>query len=88
MAKPLRECRGVVAPKLGKFTKHTHPFVVFIWREIIKRNVSLSSVAESAGIERSNIHKWRKTPKGPYLLQIESVLNALGYELKIVEKEN
>lgn len=86
MIKPLRERREGNPPKLGKFSNHSHPFVKFIWKEIIRQRVSLSSVADSAGVERSNIHKWRYSEKGPYLLQLEAVLLVLGYELKIVKR--
>lgn len=87
MMKKLRPARENNGPKLGRFSRHAHPSVAFLWREIMKQKVSLSSVAEAAGVERSNIHKWRNSEKGPYLLQIEAVLNALGYEFKIVRRE-
>lgn len=84
--KPLRPMKMFNPPKLGKFDDHAHPFVKFLWEDIIRKRVSLSSVADAAGVERANIHKWRKRGKGPHLLQIEAVLSALGYELKIVRK--
>ena len=70
-------------PKMGKITSHTHPLVVFMWREIERRKVTLTSVSDASGIERASIHKWKTSPKGPYLVQLEAVLNALGYKITV-----
>lgn len=67
---------------------HSHPFVRFVWEDIIDRELSLNSVADAAGIDRSTLHKWRKAHKGPYLMQLEEVLKALGYELRIAKVGN
>lgn len=85
MIKPLRERLSFNPPKMGKFSEHTHPFIVKLWEEIVARKVSLSSVAEAAGVERASIHKWRKSQRGPYFLQLEAVINALGYEFQMVK---
>lgn len=83
--KKLKPCYDKRPPLLGKFSPHAHPFVEFIWRDIIDRKLSLTSVAQAAGIDRSTMHKWRNAHKGPYLLQLTEVLTVLGYELKIVK---
>ena len=66
---------------------NTHELVKFMWAEILRQEVSLTSVAAAAGIDRSTLHKWCKSVKGPTVSQLSDVLCALGYDLK-VEKRN
>lgn len=75
-------------PRLGKFTNHTHPFVKFMWEDIIRRNLKLASVSRASGIDKSTFHKWRTAEKGPYLYHLENVLEAMGYKLVIVKIDN
>ena len=84
--KPLKQARPGRPPKLGTFTNHTHPFVVFMWEEIVRQGIELRSVSNASGIDPSSIHKWRRNKKGPYVYGIEAVLAVLGYEMKIVKK--
>lgn len=83
MIKPLRAAYKRNRPELGFFSNHAHPMVRFIWEEIVARNVTLSSVANAAGVDPSTLHKWRKATRGPTIDQIESVLTVLGYEIKV-----
>lgn len=85
MIKSLKPCREYTLPKIGEFAPGVHPLVKFVWREIVDRRVQVGSVADAAGIDRSTLQKWRKSVKGPYVWQIEEVLNALGYELRAVK---
>lgn len=86
MMKSLKKSKRINRPKLGNFLPHTHKFVRFVWEEVVNRDLELTSVANAAGVDRSTLHKWKKNTKGPYLVQLEEVLEALGYELMIVEK--
>lgn len=86
MMKPLRYNRGNRAAQLGEFAPYTHPLIKFIWQQIIDRQLNLGSVADSAGVDPSTLHKWRRAKKGPYLLQLDEVLSVLGYELTVVRK--
>ena len=86
MNKQLKFAKGKRAPKLGTFNHYAHPLVKFIWKEIIDRNLDLTSVADASGIDRSTFHKWRKSVKGPFVLQLDEVLSVLGYELTVVRK--
>lgn len=88
MIMKLKICSAKRPPQLGTFSSHSHPFVKFVWEDIIERNLELSSVARAAGIDRSTLHKWRKSPKGPSVGQIQEVLTALGYELKIIKSQS
>ena len=87
MLKALKPCKKKRRPQLGDFATHAHPFVKFIWQDIIERDIELTSVANAAGIDRSTLHKWRKVCKGPYLMQLEEVLTVLGYRLEIVRAD-
>lgn len=86
--KKLKPAKKNLRPLLGTFDKHVHPFVVFAWEEIVRQGVQLKSVSNASGIDPSSIHKWRRNKKGPYVYGIEAVLAVLGYEMKIVPKEN
>ena len=86
MIKPLRPVRRGAPPKLGKFANHSHPLVRVMWQAIIERGVTLRSVANAAGLDTSTLHKWRKSPKGATLQQMDDVLGVLGYELVIQRK--
>ncbi len=87
MTPKLKASTTGIAPKLGSFSKHSHPFVRIVWEEIIDRKVSVRSVAKASGLDPSTIYKWRNSPKGPYLSQLNDVLSVLGLEIKIVKKE-
>jgi len=86
MMKALRPAKLKRPPQMGTFSSHSHPLVKFVWSEIIDRKLELSSVADAAGIDRSTLHKWRKSLKGPYLMQLDEVLQVLGYELSVTER--
>lgn len=86
MMKSLKSASLKRPPQMGEFIPQAHPLVKFVWQEIVDRKLELSSVANAAGIDRSTLHKWRKSPKGPYLLQLNEVLQVLGYELTAVKR--
>lgn len=85
--KKLRKCLPFNEPKIGNFAPHVNPVVIFIWNEIIRQKVSLTSVAEATGIERAIFHRWRVWLNGPKYWQVEAALRVLGYKLKIVKIE-
>lgn len=84
MVKPLKQASALNPPRGGAFSRHCNPLVRFVWEDILRRNVTVASVCESAGIDPASLHKWRRGSKGPFLSQIENVLEALGYGLKVV----
>ena len=87
MTPKLKPSNTGIPPKLGSFAKHSHPFVKIMWQEIIDRKVSVRSVARAAGIDPATIYKWRRSPKGPTLSQIDDVLSVLGYEIVVKKKD-
>lgn len=87
MTKEVKRCESFNNAKPGSFAPGAHSFVVFLWKNILDRHLSVTSVAEVSGIERANIYKWRNSIKGPYLMQVEAVLNALGYKIQIVKSD-
>lgn len=71
-----------------KFRQHkpapdAHPIIGFIWDQINYQRVSQEYVAERAGVGSSTIRKWKRRDRSPSLLQIECVLNTLGFDLSI-----
>lgn len=58
-----------------------HPFVRKIWVEINTQCTSQEDVAARAGVSSSAMRKWRRGINSPKLIDIEAVLNALGYKI-------
>lgn len=65
---------------------NSHPLVAQLFSLIGDR--SFHHVAERAGMARELLYYWAGKGKSPTLLKFNDVLNALGYELKIVRKES
>ena len=62
-----------------------HPLIRFIWREMKAQRVTALDVAEKAGVHDGTLRKWKTKQRSPSLLQVNDVLNVLGYRLAIVE---
>lgn len=88
MLKPVKTNASFKKARIGEFAPHAHKFIRFIWQDIVDRDLQVKSVADAAGVDASTLHKWRRSIKGPFLFQLEEVLEVLGYELKIVRKED
>lgn len=65
-----------------------HPFVRWIWRRINIDEWSQEDLAKKAGVSSSAMRKWRKGERNPRISELEAVVNAMGYRLKIVEGED
>lgn len=53
-----------------------------------KENISQSELAKMVGIKQQAISRLEKNEHSPSLKLFYSVVNALGYELQIVKKQN
>jgi transcriptional regulator with XRE-family HTH domain len=65
-----------------------HPIVRFIFQEINAQRVPQEELAERSGVSSSTIRKWRRRERTPNMLQVEAVLNTLGYDLCIAESRD
>lgn len=65
---------------------NTHPFVAAIFAEIKTQKTTMLQVARCSGVGHNTIHKWSFSSV-PTLINIEAVLNALGFELILQKKE-
>lgn len=65
-----------------------HPIVRWIWQQINDQRASQEDVAERAGINSSTLRKWRDGVRSPRVVELEAVVNVLGYRLKIVMQED
>lgn len=63
-----------------------HKFVDFVKNEIERKHISQNELASISGVDRGSISKWFCATRNPRLFMIEAVLNALGYELRIVKR--
>jgi hypothetical protein len=60
-----------------------HPILKWVWCEILRQDVSLQSVAQRAGFEGKTIRNWWNGKSSPALVDVQAVVNALGYQLVI-----
>lgn len=51
-------------------------------------NVTTRQIMEATGLCKTTIDKWRGYGATPSLTMADKVLQGLGYELKIIKKEN
>lgn len=63
-----------------------HPFVRRIWNEMEEQRVSQLALQDCTGINVKTLTSWFRGKHSPKLLDVEAVLNALGYELKLVAR--
>ena len=64
-----------------------HPLVRRLIRIANAKQVTLTEIAMESGVSPKTISDWRYR-SAPSLTNFEAALNALGYELKIVERRN
>jgi transcriptional regulator with XRE-family HTH domain len=64
-----------------------HPIVQWIWKQINDQRASQEDVAMRAGVASSTLRKWRDGVRSPRVVELESVVNVLGYNLKVVLQE-
>lgn len=81
------EIRKKARPETYEIQRGVHPVVRLIWEEIMGRNLSMTHLEEVSGVARHSMSNWRKATANPYFASIEDVLNALGYELKVVKRD-
>jgi ribosome-binding protein aMBF1 (putative translation factor) len=80
--------RSKTPPKKAPSDGRAISWVVrWIWTRINLDEWSQEDLAKKAGVSSSAMRKWRSGDRSPKLSEIEAVVNALGYELKIVERE-
>ena len=63
-----------------------HWMVKIIWNDIIAGDLSTEHLTKVSGVSRSIIRRWRNGRNAPRIENVEAVLNALGYELKVIKK--
>ena len=74
-------------PETYEIQPGVHPVIRLIWSDIQERNLSLTHLEEVSGVARHSMSQWRQAKANPYFASIEDVLNALGYELKVVKRD-
>lgn len=78
---PKRRGAGRVKPP----SKNAHPFVHFISDN---NKMSYRNLSKKSGVHFSTVRRWRYYGTRPLLFEMEAALNAMGYDLLIVKKEN
>lgn len=61
-----------------------HPFVRWIWKRVNLDEWSQEDLAKRSGVSSSAMRKWRRGERNPRIGELEAVINAMGYRLKIV----
>jgi transcriptional regulator with XRE-family HTH domain len=65
-----------------------HPLVYWIWSEMNKQRASQEDVATRSGVASSTMRKWRVGVRSPRIMELEAVINALGYQLAVRKKKD
>lgn len=63
-------------------------FHEFLLKELKQRKGQVPSVGKKAGVGNTTIQNWITGGHMPPIDKAEKVLNALGYEIKIIKKED
>jgi DNA-binding phage protein len=63
--------------------ERAHPFVRRMFEIINQEGCTLEELAARSGVDSQAMNSWRSR-KSPQLVTFEAVLNALGYQLRIV----
>jgi predicted transcriptional regulator len=53
----------------------------------VARGLSLNQVARAAGFSRNDIRRWEDGQHVPSVLNFQAVINALGYQLRLVKRD-
>lgn len=69
-----------------KIHPNCHPLVRRFIDLLNRERITLTSVAERAGLERHTIAMWR-IRRNPNLITLEAALNAIGFELRICPRQ-
>ena len=64
---------------------YIHRLVRLIHEDVMGLNVTYEDLSNKSGIGANTIRKWRKNDSSPKLVDIEAVLQALGYQLVAVK---
>lgn len=64
-----------------------NPLTRWIWLRINEDEWSQEDLAKRAGVSSSAMRKWRNGVRSPRLSEIEAVVNALGFRIKLEEME-
>lgn len=56
--------------------------------DIKRQRISTYSIAKRSGITRKTVSAWRRGVRNFRVDTIEAILDAIGYELKVVKKED
>lgn len=65
----------------GECHSGAHHLVKLIWKEINAQQASQQDVVDRAGINLRTMTKWRDGSRSPRMLEVEAVLNVLGFNL-------
>lgn len=64
-----------------------HPLIRWMWKQMNTQRASQEDVAKRSGVSSSAMRKWRVGVRSPRIMELEAVINALGYKLTVKEKD-
>ena len=68
-----------------KIPENTHPLVKFLFAEMTRQEVTVTVLSRKSGVGRASISQWREMVQ-PDFFSLEACLNALGYDLVTMAK--
>lgn len=69
-------------PGTVKIPDNAHPTVKFIYQQMQFQQIGYCDLAKRSGVDRNTIRSWGQR-NSPSLVNVEAVLNALGYEIRL-----
>lgn len=84
--KPRRQ-RGIADPKFAQPPRALHPIVAELRAARVRAGVSQSALAEKMGYALSVFSKWERGTYAPNLRRLMDWAEALGLEIRIIERE-
>ena len=80
MIKQQKRNGGRIKPNI----KGVHPFINFI---ADNKTMSYLELSKKSGVHHSTIRRWRHDGRRPLLIDVEAVINTMGYDLVPVKRE-
>lgn len=65
-----------------------HPLIYWLWKEMNHQCASQEDIAERSGVSSSAMRKWRTGTRSPRIMELEAVINSLGYQLTVRKKKD
>lgn len=83
-----RYMRSKIPPKKSPVDgRAIHWIIRWVWKQMNQDEWSQEDLAARAGVASTTMRRWRRGDRSPRFSELEAVVNALGFEIKLKQKE-